>query len=133
MAKLKIQTNWNPTPVKGEENTEPSMTQPDMALSINEILTRYAQGIGYDDMVKIGLYEGDEDNIPNPKTLDLADMEAMQMQIQDHISDLQAQAIKDVNDREIARENALKQRKQAELPIPDEKNEQKSSSDEKSF
>lgn len=54
MKKVKFQSKWVSKPVKGEANDLPSMTVPEMALSIREIFDRYVT------FPEIGI-EGDDD------------------------------------------------------------------------
>lgn len=95
MKKLFIRTNWNQDispESEGEINDEPSMTQPDQSMSMQEILRRYASGIPMDSIAKIPIYDGDEDEMPDPRTLDLADIEAIKAANQADISILQEKA-----------------------------------------
>ncbi len=45
---IKLQFNPNYIPSKGEENTMPSLTRPDMSLSILTLLTNHSRGISSD-------------------------------------------------------------------------------------
>lgn len=57
--------------LRGEVNNKPSMTIPDQTMSIREILSRYAQGLPVG--VKTPIYDGEENDLPDPMTLDLVD------------------------------------------------------------
>lgn len=58
----------------GEVNTEPSMTQPDMTMSLQELLERHTRGL------EVPMYEGvydDEDFVPDPRSMDLTDYDGL--------------------------------------------------------
>lgn len=63
----------NYEPSVGEINNQPSMTVPDQALSLKEILRRYASGQPLDGM-REGWFD-DENDLPDLNTLDFADRE----------------------------------------------------------
>lgn len=113
MKKLFIRTNWNQDispESEGEINDEPSMTQPDQTMSMAEILRRYASGIPMDSIAKIPIYEGDDDEMPDVRTLDLADIEAIKDANQADLLILQEKAKNEAENA--AKAIADKQRKQ---------------------
>lgn len=59
----------------GERNTKPSITIPDQSLSVKDILSRYARGLPLGGM-KIPIYEGENDDMPDLTHMDLADRQA---------------------------------------------------------
>lgn len=91
---------------KNERNTKPSMTVPDQALPMREILTRFAKGIPVG--VKTPVYNGEE-LLPDIKKMDLVDIQELKEAIKDEISDLTHQANHQVNQaKKKAQEEALK-------------------------
>ena len=95
MKKVQNSLNYNPEEWPGEENTMPSMTIPDQAMSIPEILRRFAQGLPLGGQ-KVPLYD---DELPFDsqqfQKMDLADkaeiMEANKRMMQDLQSELNDQ------------------------------------------
>jgi hypothetical protein len=75
-------------PVQGEINNKPSLTIPDQTLPIREILARFAKGIPVG--VKTPIYEGEENNLPDPRTLDLVDIQNMKEAVKGEIKALAA-------------------------------------------
>lgn len=73
--KFKTQFTWDG--VEMEYNDEASMTQPDMTMSLQELLEKHVRGL--DVPTYAGTYQHEDDDfIPNPLTLDLADISEMQ-------------------------------------------------------
>lgn len=69
---------------RGEMNTKPSRTVPDQTMGIREILSRYAQGLPVG--VKTPIYDGEENDLPDPRTLDLVDRAELAEAIRGEIS-----------------------------------------------
>lgn len=69
--KVRTSMNYDFTDVVGEVNNLPSETIPDQSLSIKEILMRFSRGLPIDGQ-KVPWYD-EEDDLPDPKTMDLAD------------------------------------------------------------
>lgn len=59
------------TDVKPEKNTQPSETVPDQAMSIREILDRYAKGLPLSG-ARVPVFD-EEDDMPDVRGLDLAE------------------------------------------------------------
>lgn len=55
--------------------TQPSMTVPDQSMSIKTILDRYARGLPVGG--RLDEYYDEEDTLPNPLTLDLAERQEL--------------------------------------------------------
>lgn len=62
-------------PRDGERNTKPSLTIPDQTLPIREILSRFAKGLPIG--VNTPIYEGEDNDLPDPRTLDLVELQEM--------------------------------------------------------
>lgn len=58
MKRIQNSLNYDPADWPGEKNTMPSMTVPDQAMSIQEILRRFAQGLPLGGQ-KVPLYDED--------------------------------------------------------------------------
>lgn len=97
------------TPSKGETSFRPSKTVPDQAMSIQEILRRYASGQPIGGM-KVPLYEG-EDEFPDPNTMDLVDRQ--------EYTEMVKNELKQINDQ---RQETLRS-KQSALILPEPSNE----------
>lgn len=74
-----IRTQYNGIlfPKRYEKPIGDSLTVPDQALSIKEILDRHARGLPISAPVKIPIYHGDDEFYPDPRLLDLAEREEM--------------------------------------------------------
>lgn len=73
-----FQTPWNLHHVIGEVNNLPSQTVPDQAMSIGEIMQRFTHGLTVQG--REPLYEPEND-LPDPKKLDLVDLQEMRQEL----------------------------------------------------
>lgn len=89
--KVRNSLNYNPAEYAGEKNYEPSMTVPDDALTVKEILTRYAKGLPLGGR-KAELWEGEDDNLDgiDPKRLDYAEREELEERYTEELKQLKA-------------------------------------------
>lgn len=55
-----------------------SKTIPDQSMSVQEIMRRFAQGLPLGGE-KVPIYDGDEEYLPDPKTLDISEIEDMKI------------------------------------------------------
>lgn len=78
-------------PVPGEVNNNPSMTVPDMSLSVQEILQRYAQGRPLS--VSSNLHFTGDDYTPDVRKMDLTELEDMRRQNAERINELQQKLV----------------------------------------
>lgn len=88
---MKKVTNWfnyDHTEKVGERNKLPSKTVPDQSLSVREILDRYARGLPASG-TRQEIWDGEED-LPDPRTLDLADIQEMREANQADIARMRA-------------------------------------------
>lgn len=83
-----------------EGSKRPSLTKPDRSLTMSEILQRHTNGMEMPG-VKVPIY--DEDDVTtwglDPKTLDLVDLQAMQLENDAHIMDLKEKYILERTER----------------------------------
>jgi hypothetical protein len=79
----KFNTILNYKEYKGQVNKQKSLTVPDQALSIKEIMNRYARGLPIEQFKPLYDENIDEDSeyIPDPRTMDLADRQEFKEQI----------------------------------------------------
>lgn len=64
---------FNVTPCEGEWNNEPSCTVPDQAMSMREILARFAKGLPLGGSRESEAYYDEENDLPDLRTLDLSE------------------------------------------------------------
>lgn len=90
--KPRWQSQYNRTAfrTKGEVNDQPSMTTPDMAMTIEEIIARSTRGLKMEHMLRVPIYEGninDSDDqvvakyIPDVLNMDPVDQQAYKTMI----------------------------------------------------
>lgn len=80
----------NYTEYQGEKNTQASQTIPDQAMSIKTILERYARGLPIEQFKPHYDDEGvtEDDYLPDPRTLDLAERQELAEQFRQEMYDL---------------------------------------------
>jgi hypothetical protein len=71
----------------GEVNNEPSLTVPDQALSIREILRRFSHGIPMDGQ-QIPIFDENENDLPDFRHMDLADREEAAEQFKQELASI---------------------------------------------
>lgn len=81
-----------------EINRMPSMTVPDQSMSVQEIMQRYAQGLPLmGERVSIwqgDVGDGDEDYLPDPQHLDLAEREELERQFTEERNEIERKKIR---------------------------------------
>lgn len=82
----KIVSMLNYSPSVGEVNNEPSMTVPDQAMSIQEMLERFARGLPVGG-ARAAFYD-EENDLPDLRTLDLEERAQLAMSYQDELREL---------------------------------------------
>lgn len=75
--------NYNHLRQAGEINTQPSMTVPDQAMSMKEILRRFAAGIPI-EAGRVPIYD-EENDLPDFRKMDLAEREAYVQQYNEEL------------------------------------------------
>lgn len=80
---VRHQRNYNPKGAFRETFKLPALTVPDQTLSIREILDRFARGIPMENVAKIPSYDGEENELPDIRTLDLAEIQAYAQEAED--------------------------------------------------
>jgi hypothetical protein len=71
---IKTSANAHLFEKKYEINDEPSLTVPDQTMSIRTILERYSRGLPVTGFTP---YYDEEDDLPDPRTLDLAERQEL--------------------------------------------------------
>lgn len=87
---MKFKTPYNATEFKTqrEVNLLPSLTIPDQTFTIKEILDRFARGLAFNG-AKVPVYHGEEE-LPDTRRMDLADIEQYKESLQLEIEGLQS-------------------------------------------
>lgn len=133
--RFKSQWNGEQSPKRYEKVSALSQTIPDQTMSVSEIMNRYAKGLPLTGE-RVPIYHGDEEFVPDIKTLDLSEIEDLKIQAQNSI---------DENRRKLAQLDAERKKIKENLKInkqplkendstsfdPDKDKKQKSSEDEK--
>jgi hypothetical protein len=86
--KIKNSLNANSFPKNYKVFTQPSMTIPDQSMSIKTILERYARGLPVGG--RLDEYYDEEDTLPNPLTLDLAERQELAEQFTTEINEIKS-------------------------------------------
>lgn len=85
---VKNRFNYHLHPCPGEVNKLPSMTVPDQALDLKEIIRRFAAGIPL-DVGKMPVFDEDND-LPDFSKMDLADRQAYAEQFQEELNEIKS-------------------------------------------
>ncbi len=92
--KVKNSLNANTFDKKYKIFTQPSLTVPDQTMSIKTILERYARGLPVGG--RLDDYYDEEDTLPNPLTLDLAERQELEEIYRFELNELQNKSRKKV-------------------------------------
>jgi CRISPR/Cas system CSM-associated protein Csm2 small subunit len=89
----KFNTILNYKEYKGQVNKQKSLTVPDQAMSIKQIMERFARGLPIEQFKPIYDENIDEDSeyLPDPRTMDLADRQEFAEQIRQDLENLRYQ------------------------------------------
>jgi len=92
MQNQSFQTTFHRHEVAGEKNNLPSATVPDQTMSLRELISRYARGLPING-VKVPIYDEhpEDDDLPDPRTLDLAEREELALQYAEELANLKEQ------------------------------------------
>lgn len=90
----RVRNPFNYVEYVGEENDEPSMTVPDETMSMREILVRYAKGLPIDGGRNV--YYDENDDLPDIKTLDLAERQQLAEHYKQEIESIKTRREKNV-------------------------------------
>lgn len=71
---------------KGETSNLPSLTIPDQTMTIRELIERHVRGLPLDEG-KIPIYNGEEDDLPDLRTLDLSEIAQLKQSNQEYIKE----------------------------------------------
>jgi len=86
--KVKNSLNANEFPKKYKTFTLPSLTVPDQTMSIRTILERYSRGLPVGG--RTDLYYDEEDDLPDPRTLDLSERYELAEQFKNEINEVKS-------------------------------------------
>lgn len=89
--KMKFKTPWNAHefPKTYPKVSSISCTVPDQTLTVRELLDRQSRGLSLSG-VKVPIYDGEDHDLPDPRTLDLAEREEMIRQAQSEIDEIKS-------------------------------------------
>jgi len=93
--KVKNSLNANSFEKRYKVFTQPSKTVPDQSMSIKTILERYARGLPVGG--RLDEYYDEEDTLPNPLTLDLAERQELAEQFKHEINEIKARKKQSTN------------------------------------
>lgn len=100
MAKFKTQWNADAFPEpKGETNNLPSLTIPDQSLSVRDLMERQSRGLSLSG-VKVPIYHGEDEFLPEYKNLDLSEREDLKRANQDEIREMKSLLQKQFNEKQ---------------------------------
>jgi hypothetical protein len=103
--KVKNSLNANTFEKKYKIFTQPSMTVPDQSMSIKTILERYSRGLPVGG--RLDEYYDEEDTLPNPLTLDLAERQELAEEYKNEINEIKSRK-KVINNVDNSVENSTK-------------------------
>lgn len=86
--KVKNSLNANEFEKKHRKFTMPSLTVPDQTMSIRTILERYSRGLPIGG--RLDEYYDEEDVLPDPRTLDLAERQEMAESFKQEIQEIKS-------------------------------------------
>jgi len=86
-----------------EKNYLPSMTIPDQTMSIREIVERYAKGLPIDG-ARTAIWD-EENDLPDWRTLDLADRQELAERYQQEVKDIKEKHYNKVNKQDEVKDN----------------------------
>ena len=89
----KVRNMLNYVPYEGKTFTQPSQTVPDQTMSLRTIMNRYASGLPVGG-IKEAIWDDDAENAlgVNPKSLDLVDMQAMKIDVDEFINEVKVKS-----------------------------------------
>lgn len=73
-----------------EYNDQPSETIPDQTLTIKQILDRYARGLPVNRGISLYDDEYEDNDLPDPRTLDIAEREELREAAEQELSEIKA-------------------------------------------
>jgi hypothetical protein len=86
--KIRNTLNYNSKEEKYETNGQPSMTVPDQTMSIRELIRRYASGLPLGGS-KEPIYEGEDGDGIDPRTLDLAERQELEIYARQELAEIE--------------------------------------------
>lgn len=103
--------NYHEFPQYNEVNTLPSLTQPEQSLSVKEILAHHTRGVPL-EVGKVPIYYGDDTEFPDPRKLDLSELQELREQYQAEIAQIKSKYQKDLDEKKAAQAAAEKERQE---------------------
>lgn len=85
----KFKTQWQKTPFEGIDTGETSLTVPNQAISVREIIRRFQQGLPLEGVInQQPIFEGEEE-IPDFKGMDYTDLDDYKQNIAETLKKVQ--------------------------------------------
>ncbi len=107
MKKIKTSMNSSEFEKNYEKNSQPSLTVPDQTMSIRTILERHSRGLPISSLGN-PIYNGPDDDLPDFRTLDLAERQELAHQYKDEIQQIKTRHTQNVdknNERVLEKES----------------------------
>jgi hypothetical protein len=101
--KVKNSLNYKEFERDHEVNTLPSLTIPDQNMSIRQIIDNYTRGLPVNSFNPI--YDGEDYDLPDPRTLDLVERHEMAERIKEEVASIKSREWKKTQDVENTVEN----------------------------
>jgi len=101
--KVKNSLNYKEFQRDDEVNTLPSLTIPDQNMSIRQIIDNYTRGLPVTSFNPI--YDGEDYDLPDPRTLDLVERHEMAERIKQEVASIKSREWKKTQDVENTVEN----------------------------
>jgi len=101
--KVKNSLNYKEFERNDEVNTLPSLTIPDQNMSIRQIIDNYTRGLPVNAFTPI--YDGEDYDLPDPRTLDLVERQEMAERIKEEVASIKSREWKKTQDVDNTVEN----------------------------
>lgn len=101
---IKHSMNANTFPKKYEKNYGQSMTIPDQTMSIRTILDRHSRGLPIDG-IKTPIYDGEDNDLPDWRRLDLAERQELSYLYKQEIQDIKSRQYSKIDKKDEVKDN----------------------------
>ncbi len=103
---MRIKTSMNSSEFQKnyEKNRKPSLTIPDQTMSIREILERHSRGLPIDGG-KTPIYDGEEYDLPDLRTLDLSERQLLKESYTQEIQQIKERHYNKINKNDDNKDN----------------------------
>lgn len=113
---MEFHNHYNRSAWKGEINTKPSMTQPNQAMSIREIINRTEKGLPVTG-VRVPMYNETEDGVmPDLRNMDISEIYELKNRIRETEKQLRKQLLEQQEEQRIKETEEFYKKKFAVKP-----------------